>query len=243
MNANNDTSHEKAQYVRWHEFANTALLQQAAYKKILDAADFAISAGREFAIVLAGGSTPLGVYSLLRNAATEWSRWQIWFGDERCLPLGDPERNSTMVYEAWLAHVPIHASQVNIIPAQLGVDVATALYEQVLHEKQFGDFDLVLLGLGEDGHTASLFPGNDWGIAANSPDTIAVINSPKSPTHRISLSAKRLSAAREVLFLVDGESKQEAVKQWHAGANIPARAIRPNHGIDVLMTKSLLSLS
>ncbi len=95
----------------------------------------------------------------------------------------------------------------------------------------------MLLGLSEDGHTASLFPGNDLGIAANSPDTIAVVNSPKPPAQRVSLNASRLSQARYVLFLVDGESKRDAIMHWRAGEDIPARAIRPNHGIDVLMTK------
>lgn len=95
----------------------------------------------------------------------------------------------------------------------------------------------MLLGLSEDGHTASLFPRNDLGIAANSPETIAVLNSPKLPAQRVSLSASRLSQAHNVLFLVNGESKRDAVMHWRAGEDIPACAIRPNHGIDVLMTK------
>ena len=242
MSFNDDTSLEQAQYVRWHEFANASSLQQAAYQWIVDAAHHAITAGRKFNIVLAGGSTPRAVYTLLRNADTDWSRWQIWFGDERCLPVGDPQRNSTMAFDTWLAHVPIPPSQVNTIPAQLGADVAAAMYAQVLHEKQCSDFDLVLLGLGEDGHTASLFPGNDLGITANSPDTIAVVNSPKPPAHRVSLNARRLSKARKVLFLVEGESKRDAVTRWRAGEDIPARAIRPNHGVDVLITQSPLLL-
>lgn len=237
MSFNDDTSLEQAQYVRWHEFANASSLQQAAYQWIVDAAHHAITAGRIFNMVLAGGSTPRAIYSLLRNADTDWTRWQIWFSDERCLPLGDPQRNSTMAYDSWLAHVPIPPSQVNIIPAELGADLAAASYAKVLHKKQCSDFDLVLLGLGEDGHTASLFPGNNLGIAANSPDTIAVANSPKPPEHRVSLSARRLSKARNVLFLVDGESKRDALKRWRVGDDIPARAIRPNLGIDVLMTK------
>jgi len=237
MSANDETSQDRAQYLRWHEFANASILQQDAYQRIVDAAHLAITAGRIFNIVLAGGSTPGSVYTLLRNADTDWSRWQIWFGDERCLPLGASERNSTMAYDTWLAHVPIPSSQVSIIPAELGAVEAAASYAKRLHEKQFIDFDLVLLGLGEDGHTASLFPGNDLGIAANSPDTIAVLNSPKTPAYRVSLSARRLSMACNVLFLVDGESKRDALMHWRAGDDIPARAIRPNHGIDVLMTK------
>ena len=236
MSVNKSTSLGQAQAVRWHEFASASLLQQAAYQRIIEAANIAISAGRYFSIVLAGGSTPRGVYTLLRKAETDWSRWQIWFGDERCLPIGDPERNSSMAYDAWLAHVPIPPSQINIIPAELGAELAADKYAHLMHDEQFDDFDFVLLGLGEDGHTASLFPGNDLGISKNSPDAVAVHNSAKPPAQRVSLSANRLSKARNVLFLIDGESKRDAVMRWRAGEDIPARAIRPNHGVDVLMT-------
>ena len=234
MSVDIPTSLDPAQCVRWHEFTSTGLLQQDAYQRIVEAANITISAGRHFSIVLAGGSTPRGVYKLLRNADTDWSRWQIWFGDERCLPIGDPERNSSMAFDTWLAHVSIPSSQINNIPAELGAELAAGEYAQLLHSKQSDEFDFVLLGLGEDGHTASLFPGNDLGITTNSPDAIAVHNSPKPPAHRVSLSANRLSKTRNALFLIDGESKRDAVMQWRAGEDIPARAIRPNCGIDVL---------
>ena len=94
-------------------------------------------------------------------------------------------------------------------------------------------FDLVLLGLGEDGHTASLFPGHDWGDAPGSPAALAILNAPKPPRERVSLSAARLSD--EVLFMVSGESKHVALAQWRAGAAIPARAITPAAGVDALV--------
>jgi 6-phosphogluconolactonase len=93
----------------------------------------------------------------------------------------------------------------------------------------------VLLGLGEDGHTASLFPGHEWGAAPGSPDVLAVLDAPKPPSQRVTLSAARLSRAREVWFVVSGDSKREAVAQWHSGENIPARAITPAAGVDVLV--------
>ena len=99
---------------------------------------------------------------------------------------------------------------------------------------------MVLLGLGEDGHTASLFPGNDWGREADSPAALPVFDAPKAPAERVSLSAWRLAKAKQVLFLVTGESKREAVMNWRAGANIPARAITPQHGVDVLAESVLL---
>jgi 6-phosphogluconolactonase len=178
--------------------------------------------------VLAGGNTPSGIYRMLRTADTDWSRWQVYFGDERCLPADDAERNSRIAADAWLNHVPIPQDQVHAIPAELGASGAALAYAETL--RGIGDLDLVLLGLGEDGHTASLFPGHDWGVAASAPDALAVFDAPKPPPQRVSLSAARLSRTREALFLVEGEAKRSAVAQWRVGADIPARAIHPQAG-------------
>ena len=85
----------------------------------------------------------------------------------------------------------------------------------------------MLLGLGEDGHTASLFPSRDWGVAASAPDALAVFDAPKPPPQRLSLSAARLSRTREVPFMVEGEAKRSAVARWRAGERLPAAAIPP----------------
>jgi len=143
-----------------------------------------------------------------------------------------------MAREAWLARVPIPRERIHSIPAELGATIAATRYSQVL--AGVDDFDLVLLGVGEDGHTASLFPSHDWGTAPGAPDAIAVLDAPKAPAERVSLSANRLGRAREVLFLVDGESKREAVDRWRTGQSIPAAAIRPARGVDVLITAALL---
>jgi 6-phosphogluconolactonase len=222
------------QVLRWHAVADSAKLQHAAYRRIVDASSRAIAARGSFAIVLAGGNTPRGTYGLLRGVDTDWSRWEIWFGDERCLPRDDPERNSMMANDAWLAHVPIPHDRIHVIPAELGAEAAALAYADSL--RGFGDFDLVLLGLGEDGHTASLFPEHEWGATSDAPDTLAVLDATKPPPQRVSLSAARLGRARQVLFLVEGQGKRNALAQWRAGANIPARAIRPACGVDVLMT-------
>lgn len=223
---------------RWIGVADAQALRQAAYRRILDAAARAIERRGWFLIVLAGGSTPREVYRMLRGAHADWSRWQAYFGDERCLPVDDAGRNSAMTADVWLDHVPIPRDQVHAIPAEFGARAAALACGETL--RGVGDFDLVLLGLGEDGHTASLFPGRDWGVAASAPDALAVFDAPKPPPQRVSLSATRLSRARAVLFLVEGESKRDAVKQWRAGAGIPARAIRPEAGVDVLVESMLL---
>jgi 6-phosphogluconolactonase len=138
-----------------------------------------------------------------------------------------------MAEDTWLQRVDMLQGNVHAIPAELGAQAAAQAYAQSL--KGVGDFDLVLLGLGEDAHTASLFPGHDWGEGADAPDALAVFDAPKPPPERVSLSAQRLSRARQVLFLVTGAGKREAITAWRKGERIPAAAIRPAAGVDVLM--------
>ncbi|MDQ3261455.1 MAG: 6-phosphogluconolactonase [Pseudomonadota bacterium] len=231
-------NHARIELHRWHAVSDERALQQAAFETILAGAAKAIHARGQFHLVLAGGNTPRGIYACLRAAQTDWSAWCIYFGDERCLPADDFARNSRMAAEVWLDCVSIPPFQLHTIPAELGAFHAARMYAKTL--RTVGDFDLVLLGLGEDGHTASLFPGHEWGTAPGSPDTLAVFDAPKPPPQRVSLSAARLSRARHVLFLVSGESKRSAVAEWRAGKDIPARAIMPSGGVDVLVESALL---
>ncbi len=224
--------------VRWIGTTDAVTLQRSAFQRVVGSAWRAIEQRGRFLIVLAGGNTPRGLYHLLRAAPTAWSCWHVYFGDERCLPSDNVDRNSWMATNAWLGHVPIAQGQMHVIPAELGAEAAALGYAVTL--SGVGDFDLVLLGLGEDGHTASLFPGHDWGASANASDVMAVFDAPKPPPQRVSLSAARLSRAREVMFLVEGLSKRDAVARWRMGANIPARSIQPRAGVDVLVESRLL---
>jgi 6-phosphogluconolactonase len=207
------------------------VLEQAAVAEILRAAHAAIAARGVFCIVLAGGSTPRKVYEALRNAPADWRRWHVYFGDERCLPPEHEERNSRMATLAWLAYVDIPIANIHAIPAELGAEDAAEAYARVVDDIAL--FDLVLLGLGEDGHTASLFPDHELGGAPDAPSTLAVQDAPKPPPQRVSLSARRLSEAREVMFLVTGRSKAQAVADWRAGSAIPAASITPEGGVDI----------
>ncbi len=227
------TAMQTRQSCRWHVLATTDALEQDATARILHAAQQAIARAGAFHLVLAGGSTPRRIYRALAQSAPDWANWHVWFGDERCLPPHDPERNSRMAADAWLDQVPIPPVQIHPIPAELGPVAAANGYAQVL--AGLGDFDLVLLGLGEDGHTASLFPGHEWGTEATAPAVLAVFDAPKPPAERVSLSARRLAAARQVLFIVSGTGKQPAVAEWRAGAAIPAAAIAIASGVDVLL--------
>ncbi|WIM06198.1 MAG: 6-phosphogluconolactonase [Candidatus Nitricoxidivorans perseverans] len=219
------------QFCRWHPHDDAEAMARAVAAEVLRAAEDALRQRDEFHIVLAGGNTPRRAYEALRNADAGWSGWHVWFGDERCLPPGDPERNSRMAGEAWLDHVPIPERQIHAIPAERGAAAAVAAYAEAL--KGRGDFDLVLLGLGEDGHTASLFPGHDWGAEPDAPDALAIFDALKPPAERVSLSARRLSRARRVFFLAGGAGKRAALSAWRGGEGIPASAITPRAGVDV----------
>jgi len=208
--------------------------------RTLAAADEALRQRGRFVVVLAGGSTPRGVYETLRVADTDWSRWHVYFGDERCAARDDPERNSRMAGSAWLDHVPIPAHLRHAMPAELGPVEAARLYAATL--EPVGEFDLVLLGLGEDGHTGSLFPGRELGRCERAPSTIAVLDAPKPPPERVTMSAHRFSWTRQAVFLVAGEGKREAIRRWRAGAELPARAITPSAGVDVFVEATLLSI-
>lgn len=199
----------------------------------------ALSVRGEFHIVLAGGGTPRRLYTALATEQHDWPRWQVWFGDERCLPVDHPQRNSHMAATALLERVPIAAGQVHEIPAELGPIEAAAAYARAL--ANVGEFDLVLLGLGEDGHTASLFPGQDWGQAEDAADVLPVFDAPKPPAERVSLSARRLARTRRMLFLVEGVGKRAALAAWRRGEAIPAAAILPSVGVDVLTDRQAWS--
>ncbi len=224
------------QQVRWHAPASAAALAAAATGRTLELARQAIEARGSFTIVLAGGDTPRATYELLRHAEARWSNWHVYFGDERCVPRTDPRRNSQMAQEAWLAHVPIARLQVHEIPAELGPVEGARRYAALV--AGVGSFDLVLLGLGEDGHTASLFPGHDTNLACDAPDAVAVFAAPKPPPLRVSLSARRLSRAEHVFFLVAGTDKSVALQRWRAGEDIPAALIRPARGVDAFVVQA-----
>jgi 6-phosphogluconolactonase len=227
------------QHVRWHALADVPAIHAAAAARVRSAAERAIAARGRFLLVLAGGRTPQGAYELLSRASAHWASWHVYFGDERCLAPEDPQRNSRMARVALLDRVPIPAAQVHVIRAELGPQEAAKDYDELL--RPLAGFDLVLLGLGEDGHTASLFPGDARGLAPDAPDALPVLDAPKPPAQRVTLSARRLSRTAEAIFLVDGDSKRDAIERWRSGERIPAAAVAPRGGVDVLVEAALLS--
>jgi 6-phosphogluconolactonase len=217
----------------WEIFPDHSSLLDAALEIIRQCE---ATCGRTFSIVLAGGHTPRALYRRLASEPMHWAKWRVYFGDERCLPPDHPHRNSRLAREALLERVPIAAEHIFTPPAELGPVAAASRYGAQLAGA--GEFDLVLLGLGEDGHTASLFPGNDAGLEKDAADAIAILHAPKPPPERVSLSARRLSHARQVVFLVTGESKRDAVGRWCRGESLPAGAISGRQGTTVLLDEA-----
>lgn len=222
---------------RWHVYPDFQALCERAACAIERAAAQAIAHRGAFRIVLTGGSTPREVYRRLRLARADWARWHVYIGDERCVPAGDGERNDAMARAAWLAHVPIPELQIYMMPAELGPDEGARRYAMTL--AAVDRFDLVLLGLGEDGHIASLFPGN---VAHALPqDAVPVRSSPKPPSERISLSAARLSRTDAVFFLVAGSAKRQALTAWLNDQPIPAADVTPENGVDIFVDRAAVA--
>lgn len=208
----------------WRVFADADALVAALAVALQAEAGAAIAARGAFHLVLAGGTTPLALYRVLAASKAGNARWHIWFGDERCLPADDPGRNSVMVEAAWLAASRIPLENRRPIPAERGAVEAAARYAGRL--ARVPDFDVALLGMGEDGHTASLFPGHEWGATVGSPDVLAVRDAPKPPAERVSLSAGRISRSARVWFVITGAGKREALLRWKGGATLPVSAIQ-----------------
>ncbi len=220
---------------QWHQFDSADQVADEVCKQILQSAKQAISQRGSFKIVLAGGSTPEKIYQLLANKKTDWSKWMIYYGDERCLPSDDKDRNSIMAHNALLTKVAIPESNIFTMPCELGALEAAEKYRLSIAEVD--QFDLVLLGMGEDGHTASLFPGQVHPLE----ETVhEVYNSPKPPSDRISLSAKTLANTRQLFFIVTGMSKQDPVLQWKQGVDIPVSTISPDSGIDIYLDNAAI---
>lgn len=166
-------------------------------------------------LALAGGSTPRRAYELLGGLRSDWSGVQLWFGDERCVPPDDEESNWAMASRALEAP----GATWHRIEGELGPDAAAEAYAAELVGVTL---DLTLLGLGEDGHTASLFPGNE---AVDADElVVGVRGAPKAPAERVTMGLDLLNASRRIVLLVAGEGKRDALARVLAGPDpdVPA---------------------
>jgi 6-phosphogluconolactonase len=167
--------------------------------------------GREVHIALAGGRTPQRAYELLAEIEGSWKHVHLWLGDERCVPDAHPDANARMVRESLLATARAGPPVLHLVPHPEVPEDAAWLYALELRE-HLPDlvFDVVLLGMGPDGHTASLFAGHP-GLQVTEAPVFAVRESPKPPPERVTLSLPLLRAARLTLLLVTGADKRESL--------------------------------
>ncbi|MDO7881959.1 6-phosphogluconolactonase [Salinibacterium soli] len=185
----------------------------------------------EATVVLTGGSMGIAVLAAINASpardSVDWSRVNVWWGDERFLPEGDPERNETQAREALLDHVPLDPARVHPFArsdAGIDLDAAAAAYAEELAEHAARDsrqphFDITFLGMGPDGHIASLFPERS-GIREREATVLAVRNSPKPPPERLSLTLPVINSSARIWLVVAGQDKAAALGLTLAGASI-----------------------
>src|SRR5688572_22453431 len=212
-------------------------LAREAADRILRVADEAIALQGRFSIALSGGSAPRPLYELLATddyrSAIDWARVEVFFADERCVPPDHPESNYRMAGELMLGKLPIPGDNVYRIRGEIEPEEAAKEYGLMLKEKfADGGLDVVLLGMGEDGHTASLFPETD---ALDEAKHRCVANFvPKLNTWRLTLTAPFINRSRDVIILVAGASKASRLTEVLEGPpdprRLPIQLIRPAEG-------------
>lgn len=217
----------------WQGFVDAEAVSQEAADRIAAAAKQAIIEKGFFTLVLAGGTTPRRVYEMLCERQADRSAWHLFYGDERCLAVDDPQRNNQMVKATGLSE---GVAQHWVMAAEEGAEAAADSYVACLPD---GPFDLVLLGMGEDGHTASLFPGHQHPSA----EVLAVHDSPKPPADRVSLSLSRLQNCQLMLLLVTGEAKRDALQAWRNGDDLPIARVAECAQASVLCEARLMTAS
>jgi len=220
-------------------------LAERAVGTFRDAAAAAIGQRGRFTVALSGGNTPRALYALLASPPfwheIDWARTHVFWSDERCVPPDHPDSNYRMATDALLSHVPVPADQIHRMhgelptPQQAARDYADEL-RTVFGRVAPPSFDLLLLGLGEDGHTASLFPGG--AVPEDDVTLTAAVYVPTVNMWRLTLTLTVLNAAARVLFLVEGASKAGALKALIAGPrslNLPAQRVQPANGSLVVL--------
>jgi 6-phosphogluconolactonase len=232
-----------------HVYGSSEELAEAAAREFAAKAEEAIEERGRFAVVLAGGSTPESTYQILARDYSDridWSKVYVFFGDERAVPPHHEDSNLKMASEVLLDHVPV--GNVHRIRGELPPDEAAEAYEEELRTffqtEDVPRFDLILLGLGADGHTASLFPETP---ALEVHDRWVVANPVlKLDTTRITLTVPVINAARAVIFLVAGENKAEALREILEGESdphaYPAKLVQPPGGPKCMVDQSAASL-
>ena len=180
-----------------------------------------------FRVVLSGGETSSLFYKQLLNITTDWSLWEFWISDERCVEKDDKLSNELKIRENFLNHLQINESQIHFMNGEVGPLLGADEYKK--HIARNIIFDFTILGIGEDGHIASLFPGNELGYNSDDPEVLPIFNSPKPPSQRISLSLRSLNRSKVIVILANGINKKNVIDSFQNGLEMPALHV---HGIE-----------
>jgi 6-phosphogluconolactonase len=218
-------------------FPDAETLARAAAEKSALALEGAVRQRGSATFVLTGGKTPIPIYEMLARSPyrerVDWDRIDFFWGDERCVPPDHPESNFGMARQALLSRIPVAESRIRRILGELeDAEKAARRYEAEIRRAagsaEIPSFDLVLLGMGEDGHTASLFPGTAW----DEERLVVAVSPPRLASTRISMTPRILNAANKVIFVTAGAAKAPALaKVLEDPANdYPAKRIRPVAG-------------
>ena len=228
-------------------FKDLNALSQAAAQEFITVANEAISERGQFLVALNGGDTPKRLFELLASSPhkIDWTRAHVFWGDERLVPASDPENNYAMAKQTLLNHVAIPIENIHRIntdpstgsgqrlePAEAVADYVQTLKRFAPAPLDWPRFDLVLLGMGDDGHTASLFPGSP--VEVTEPVIAVTADYQGRPANRITLTPLVLNGARKILFLISGASKAEALRRVLNGdsqVQFPAARIHPTDGM------------
>ncbi len=216
--------------LRWHIFKDAGQLARDAAERVFRQARHAIGEHGEFNIVLGGSQTPQHMYHYLARGESDWSRWQVFFADEKLSNKDDNLVNYALAQKAFLMNVAIPRTQIHKIMVDAGFDVAIDAYGKQL--RRIRAFDQVVLNLGADGHIAGLFPGHDYPEAD---DMIAVNDGPPPFPERVSMNYPRLNESRKIMILAEGADRRPAVEAWLAGEDLPVARIKGTQGVDVLI--------
>lgn len=220
-------------------YNNTEEINTTAADIFVTAAQKAIAEKDKFTVVLTGGSSPAGIYKLLASDAyktkIDWSKVFVFWGDERWVPLNDDLSNAKMSYAALLSHVPVPTDHIfemykdGVTPEDYAVTYEQSI-RKVLGEE--GKFDLILLGMGDDGHTASLFPGQ--AVLEEQTKWVDAYYLEPQKMHRITLTAPLINKAEKIVVIAFGEKKAHALKEVTTGeynpATYPMQLIKPVSG-------------
>ena len=218
-------------------FKDADELSRAAAEIFVTLATQAIRERGRFLAAFSGGSTPTALYRLLAREPIDWTRVHVFWGDERLVPPEDAENSYGQAPEILLKHVPIPSENIHRVASELEPNAAALDYARVLKEfaappLDWPRFDLILLGMGEDGHTASLFPGSP--VDASEPVIAVTANYQGRPAQRVTLTPLVINAARQVIFLVTGANKAVTLKgvfnDYISLEQCPAKRIQPANG-------------